>query len=86
MQIKGMIINTASVYAHNQESLRVNLYEQIKDLSKVIMQPCLVLGDFNAVLNTNENKGGKKFRVAQIKDFNNFSTCNLDLRNFSHWL
>lgn len=50
-----------TVYAHNDPSDRIHLWNMLKDLNGPTDTPWLVMGDFNVVLYTNEKAGGKPY-------------------------
>lgn len=68
--VGGLNFICTFVYAHNWASLRRQLWSYLVQTSKQINNNWMVMGDFNAVLKTNEKRGGSTLRLSQTEEFN----------------
>lgn len=57
------------VYGQNTIYLRQQLWAHLEDIAHNIQEAWCILGDFNAVLQPDEQIGGKEIHISEITDF-----------------
>ncbi|KAK1314810.1 hypothetical protein QJS10_CPA01g01582 [Acorus calamus] len=83
----GLQFYMTSVYAHNGESARTQLWEDLVSVARNSMdKPWLIGGDMNEVRYTNEKIGGRPPSLRRLKKFNRcIGACNVqDLKAVGH--
>lgn len=82
-QISQVRFCVTFVYGVNDAQGRKTMWEDIVELAARMDNGWVVLGDFNALLNTNERVGGEPVKEADIQDFKEcITTSNLhELKN-----
>lgn len=61
-----------AVYGSPQKTYRDGLWEELRGLAGVTQEPWLIVGDFNAILNADDRKGGKEQRAMACRKFSSF--------------
>lgn len=64
----GKKFNVTIVYGFNNQSIRRQLWEDIKSIHQQIKVPWAIMGDFNCILST-EERMGSLVTMAEIKEF-----------------
>ncbi|XP_059306468.1 uncharacterized protein LOC132057896 [Lycium ferocissimum] len=76
MQIEYVV---TFVYAFNVKEDRKELWDHLSQISGGMLEPWVVLGDFNAVLSTDDRIGGNTITLAEVIDFQKcVDTCGLE--------
>lgn len=71
-------ILVAGVYASTNVAIRKELLRDLQDIVLNSSGSWLIVGDFNAILGTHEQRGGRVPSVASCQDFRNWSeACSL---------
>ncbi|XP_015168371.1 uncharacterized protein [Solanum tuberosum] len=73
----------ALVYAKCNANDRLQLWEDVDQLTTIIREPWLIGGDLNVILNSEEKIGGLPVHAADYEDFETWiSSCDLQEVNF----
>ena len=66
---KDYLFIVTIVYGFNTVEQRKSLWQEMKTMSKGVTQPCLITGDFNAILSTKDRLDGGLVTKNEIQDF-----------------
>ena len=66
---KGYQFNLTVVYGFNTLEQRKSLWNDLKMLAQNVSDPCLIIGDFNAILSPKDRLVGAPITLNDIRDF-----------------
>ncbi|XP_072088175.1 uncharacterized protein [Arachis hypogaea] len=69
------------VHLHSTDQLRDTQYEAFLEIIRQLGERYIVIGDFNAILSSDENEGGREKSFQSIQKFQNFMNhgCLVDM-------